>query len=607
MAQHIVTILNSPGTGFTDPAAQSLLVVTSGAVMTGSAVMSGGFSTVSVSGTVDAIGTDAITLGTFVLGGPDTGGNNTVVVTSDGTISGGQQSAIVAYGSANTILNDGVVGPVIVRGTLNTVTNNGIMGSVSTFGDEGNSGGKITNAGTIDAGLAAAAVGLQSSYVVQNTGTISGGTFSVQFNGSGNKLESSGSLSAAVLFNNASGANLVVNSGDISSGLGTIAGWSSFALVASAGAAGDETIDNSGRIQGRIALANGTNTLNNTGTIVGDFEGGTGTDSVANGGYLNGSLFMFDGANALRNSGTVTGNYNGGLDGDLVSNTGVIRGSVITGDGADTVLNRLGTILGTIDLGAGDDTATGGDNAETFAGGLGLDTLAGNGGNDRFLAGVIDGDDSIDGGDGIDTYDSSLLNVSTLIDLEDGFATGLAPGFDLDVLFSIENATGSDGGNDTIIGTDGANVLSGLAGVDLLTGLGGIDTLRGGLGADRLIGGAGRDYLFGGGTDGAADIFDFDAIAESGLVSGVRDIIMDFEDGFDRIDLSTIDAKSHVAGNQAFQLIAGNFTAAGGQVKVIQLDNGNSRILINSDADIAAEMTIGVKGAPTLTAIDFIL
>src|SRR5688500_1608154 len=70
-----------------------------------------------------------------------------------------------------------------------------------------------------------------------------------------------------------------------------------------------------------------------------------------------------------------------------------------------------------------------------------------------------------------------------------------------------------DGGDNVLVGGDGADTIDGLAGNDVLNGRGhadrllgrgGNDTLRGGDGSDRLVGGAGDDVLFGHGA-GRAD------------------------------------------------------------------------------------------------------
>jgi Ca2+-binding RTX toxin-like protein len=63
--------------------------------------------------------------------------------------------------------------------------------------------------------------------------------------------------------------------------------------------------------------------------------------------------------------------------------------------------------------------------------------------------------------------------------------------------------------------------------------------------------------LLTGGT--GRDTFDFNRVSEIGSAAGSRDIIQDFVEGFDRIDLRTIDA-STASGNQNFHFV----TAEGG-------------------------------------------
>jgi Ca2+-binding RTX toxin-like protein len=82
-------------------------------------------------------------------------------------------------------------------------------------------------------------------------------------------------------------------------------------------------------------------------------------------------------------------------------------------------------------------------------------------------------------------------------------------------------------GDDRLDGLQGADQLSGGAGADRLLGGFGADGLWGGAGADRLNGGAGADRLTGG--DGA-DVF----VLARGTGS---DVITDFRDGIDRIDI----------------------------------------------------------------------
>ena len=126
----------------------------------------------------------------------------------------------------------------------------------------------------------------------------------------------------------------------------------------------------------------------------------------------------------------------------------------------------------------------------------------------------------------------------------------------------MENLTLAGAGAINGIGNMSANSIAGNSAANSLTGGGGNDVLHGGAGNDVLIGGLGRDIMFG---DGGADRFDFDTVTEAGATAGTRDVISLFDlAGGDVIDLSTIDANSSVAGNQAFTFIgSADFTAAG--------------------------------------------
>jgi serralysin len=143
-----------------------------------------------------------------------------------------------------------------------------------------------------------------------------------------------------------------------------------------------------------------------------------------------------------------------------------------------------------------------------------------------------------------------------------------------------------------------------------------LDTLYGGTDNDVLNGGAGRDSLFGGAGDdqffsgadadtvfgGAGANVLFFSTAANGGNGTQRDVIRDFQTRVDDIDLSFIDAKTAVAGNQAFTFIgAGAFTAAG-QVRyvggVLSGDVGGT---------LAADFQITLTGAPVLVVGDLIL
>ena len=108
------------------------------------------------------------------------------------------------------------------------------------------------------------------------------------------------------------------------------------------------------------------------------------------------------------------------------------------------------------------------------------------------------------------------------------------------------------GGDDKIIGSDSAEVITGFGGNDTLNGNGGDDRVRGGAGDDTISGGSGRDILLGeagndrliggtghddmtGGAD--ADTFVFNPAEGAGL-GRQNDYIRDFEVGVDRIEFT---------------------------------------------------------------------
>lgn len=179
-------------------------------------------------------------------------------------------------------------------------------------------------------------------------------------------------------------------------------------------------------------------------------------------------------SNSVYNQGTITAGSGtaiiGGSGADTIINTGTINfapsatGTILIdlGDGADFYDGIKGiATVGLIKLGAGNDTAFGGAQAETFSGGS--------------------GNNSIDGGGGIDTVDYSDATVGVSVNLGGEFAQW---GGNSDTLANIENVNGS-AFNDTIVGSSGNNILKGGDGDDTLEGGYGDDRLEGGEGAGR--------------------------------------------------------------------------------------------------------------------------
>lgn len=194
--------------------------------------------------------------------------------------------------------------------------------------------------------------------------------------------------------------------------------------------------------------------------------------------------------------------------------------TLIGGSGNDLLIGTPGNDV--LSGNGGDDTAFGGTGGDRLFGGSGRDHLFGEAGDDKVFGqgGSGDrisggpGDDTLHGGSGADRINET---ADASITLTNSSMTGLGN----DVLFSLERVsiTGGDSdnvidvsgfnsdrqitilggaGNDQLIGSAGADLLTGGDGNDTLTGNAGNDILRGSAGADVLTGGDGNDGLSGG-------------------------------------------------------------------------------------------------------------
>ena len=277
--------------------------------------------------------------------------------------------------------------------------------------------------------------------------------------------------------------------------------------------------------------------------------------------------------------------------------------NVIGGRFGDRIIGSVGA--NRLEGGAGDDVISGGGGNDVLLGGLGSDRL----GLDR-------GDDVLDGGAG-----SDWLRIDGRADarVELSNPSRQKTGYGSDIIRNVENASGGSG-NDRLNGTTEANILEGRAGNDRLSGGGGDDMLRGGSGDDRLKGDAGRDVLTGGsGKDileggRGADRFVFSTVEESARFAEGADIILDFKRGLDRIDLAAIDAFPATSSDDSFLWRGtGSFTsAAHGEVRFKKVDRAGTNddhtlVLVDTDGDLATEMTIRLQGLHDLSAADFLL
>ncbi|ERN43113.1 hemolysin-type calcium-binding repeat protein [Rubidibacter lacunae KORDI 51-2] len=107
-------------------------------------------------------------------------------------------------------------------------------------------------------------------------------------------------------------------------------------------------------------------------------------------------------------------------------------------------------------------------------------------------------------------------------------------------------------GRDTLLGGNGNDLLDGGRGRDTLLGGNGNDLLDGGRGRDVLLGGDGDDLLDGGrGSDSISGGSGRDVFVYNNVRHGL-DLIVDFEVGFDKIDLSAIFESSRYGSQDPF-------------------------------------------------------
>ncbi|HLL29765.1 MAG TPA: calcium-binding protein [Allosphingosinicella sp.] len=247
----------------------------------------------------------------------------------------------------------------------------------------------------------------------------------------------------------------------------------------------------------------------------------------------------------------------------------------------------------TLNGGDGDDELHGGGEHDILNGGAGSDDMYGGEGNDVYFV-DYEGDNVIElAGEGTDQVYTTLTNYMLSDHVENlGFNGAGDPAL---------NFIGSNVGN-IIVGRAGDDILDGQGGADELRGGAGNDVLHGGAGDDLLIGGAGADVLCGG-TGG--DLFRF-SDGDSGT-GAEADVITDFVNWVDKVDLRGIDANSAVAGDQAFSFIG---TAAfSGTAGELRYAFAGTDILLQGDftGDGVADFEILFTDCAVLFATDFYL
>jgi serralysin len=172
----------------------------------------------------------------------------------------------------------------------------------------------------------------------------------------------------------------------------------------------------------------------------------------------------------------------------------------------------------------------------------------------------------------------------------------------------VENLLLKGRGDTAATGNGLANALWGNVGDNLLRSGARADRLEGGKGNDRLIAGAGSDRLIGGeGADILAggtgrDRFIYLTVSEAGR-GATADRITDFTRGADRVDLTSIDADTTHAGDQAFHFRgSGAFTGAAGDLRFAA-----GQLAGDVNGDGLADFAIAISGIARLGEPDILL
>ncbi|MFT3955639.1 MAG: DUF4347 domain-containing protein [Piscinibacter sp.] len=422
------------------------------------------------------------------------------------------------------------------------------------------------------------------------------------------------------------------------------------------GADGDDTLVG---IEGAVG-GSGNDTL--LGSVLNEFFlGNAGNDSINGSGGFDRASYQTAGAAVVVNlaSGTATGG--GGTDTlvGIENLRGSNFGDSLTGDAGNNDIQARG----------GDDTVNGGDGDDFLQGEDGNDSLVGGNGEDLLAGGA--GNDTLDGGAQpvvtgrtfFDSADYSSATVSITVNL--GAGNGTATGQGNDVLIGIEGARGGsandslvgdsldnlfrgNGGDDTMIGGDGFDIVdyrgatgsvtvdlaagtsSGAAGNDSFSGMemaiGGSfgDTLSGTAANDILRGEGGNDSLIGGdGIDRADYRVATGAVAvnlSTGLSAGADgvDTLVGIENvrGSDLYNdtLTGDDAANLLEGRGGGDVLAGgagNDTLDGGEItdlinyndRNIADYSGGDAVNVNLETGIASD---GQSGTDTLLNINFV-
>ena len=471
---------------------------------------------------------------------------------------------------------------VVDAGVRVTTTGDAIDGT----GSNGNKtfliyGNLIAEDDGIDLGDSTNNNGGVNRVLISSTGSIFAESNAIESSGGFLELTNEGSLfSIGPTIFAEDGANVITNTGTITSS-------GSYGIYA---ADGNNTISNGGAITSSgsygIGALGGNNVITNTGTITSSAAYGiyafNANNTISNGGAITADsvgIYAIGGSSEVTNTGTITSSHSYGIYAGSGNNTVSNGGHVVTASdgiiapGPGNLIANSGSVVTSSTLateaavnivslaGASSRLVNNGELASQ------LNAVLGGAGNETIVnRGTMDG--NVDLGKGADLFKGWFGAVDGEIHGGIGFDT-----------------IGGGAGEDVIFGDNGNDVLKGGGGHDILTGGTGQDTLRGGLGDDS---------------------FNFNSVNDS-AVGAQRDHIVDFAKGEDVIDVSTIDAKAGVGGNQAFTFISATaFSGTAGELRAYN-SGTDSKVFVDRDGDGHADFSILVMDVSGLHAGDFVL
>jgi serralysin len=334
----------------------------------------------------------------------------------------------------------------------------------------------------------------------------------------------------------------------------------------------------------RTALADYT-----LGYEVENLRGVSSAGQALRGNYLANAITA-NGGNDLLDGGGGVDTLRGGAGNDtyIVDNPG------------DKVIERFDK--GTDEVRTGIQSYTLGANLENLTGEGFNQTLVGNGLANIITGGV--GNDTLNGVGGADTMAGGIGDDAYFVDNAGDTVIEVAGNGTDQVWSSLSYTLGAH--VEALVLTGGSAISGTGNGLDnVLLGNGAANALRGGGGADLLFGDAGRDTLTGG---SGADLFAFAGGDFGGTTAATADMILDFSKAQgDKIELSLVDARTNVAGDQAFAWIGtASFSGSAGQLRYAQT-GGDTVIYGDTNGDRVADFAIALDGTIALAGTDFVL